>query len=260
MAEGKKGFVLYCDLIYSIEHLTLEEKGMLLEHLLLFVNDKNPPDPENRIVLTAWKPIERQLKRDLKKYTSKKEERSISGQLGNLKRYNLDLYKRVKSEEITLERALKMASDRKSSHSDTKLAVKDTVTVTVKDTDIIDKSITIEDLPIFEQKKEVNTELTEALFLKRWCDARTYYDKKPTNITKLTTYELIDFNQLKKTYGLKDFERAMQGLFQQKTYPKTRLRPSHFLKLENFETYLTCFTTKEVLFKDNKYKKPIERI
>ena len=52
----------------------------------------------------------------------------------------------------------------------------------------------------------------------------------------------------------------MQGMFQQKTYLKTRLRPTHFLKREHFETYLTCFTTNEKLFEDNKYKKPIERI
>ena len=29
MAENKKSFVLYCDLIKSIEHLTFEEKGMI---------------------------------------------------------------------------------------------------------------------------------------------------------------------------------------------------------------------------------------
>ena len=116
-----------------------------------------------------------------------------------------------------------------------------------------------EELVIERPTPKLN-ELTEEVFLKRWCDARTHYDKLPTNIKKLTTYERIDFNELRQDYGLKDFERAMQGLFQQKTFPKTRLRPSHYLKREHFETYLTCFTTKEKLFDDNKYKKPVERI
>ena len=116
------------------------------------------------------------------------------------------------------------------------------------------EQLVIEDLP------QQTNDLTEEVFLKRWCDARTHYDKLPTNIKKLTTYEKIDFNELRQDYGLKDFERAMQGLFQQKTFPKTRLRPSHYLKREHFETYLTCFTTKEKLFPDNKYKKPVERI
>jgi hypothetical protein len=116
-----------------------------------------------------------------------------------------------------------------------------------------EKIIVIEELP------QTNL-LNEELFLKRWCDARTYYDKLPTNIKKLTTFEKIDFNELRQDYNLKEFEQAMQGMFQQKTFPKTRLRPTHFLKREHFETYLTCFTTKEKLFDDNKYKKPIERI
>jgi hypothetical protein len=68
------------------------------------------------------------------------------------------------------------------------------------------------------------------------------------------------FIDLKRDYNLIEFEKAMKGLFQQKTFPKTRLRPTHFLQREHFETYLTCFTTKEKLFDDNKFKKPVERI
>ena len=106
----------------------------------------------------------------------------------------------------------------------------------------------------------IKDELTQEKFLERWKDARLHYDKKPTHISKLNTWELIDFNELKKTYNLRDFERAMQGLFQQKTLSTVRLRPTHFLKMNYFEQYLTCFTTKEKLFDDNKYKKPVERI
>ena len=108
-------------------------------------------------------------------------------------------------------------------------------------------------------QKQIN-KLTEEVFLKRWCEARTHYDNQPTFIKKLTSFERVDFEELRKDYELLDFERAMQGLFQQSTFPKTRLRPSHYLKREHFETYLTCFATKEKLFSDNKYKKPVERI
>jgi len=78
MAENKKSFVLYCDLIKSIEHLTFEEKGILFNHLLEYVNDKNPI-LEDRLVLTAWKPIELQLKRDLIKFEEVKSKRSDAG-------------------------------------------------------------------------------------------------------------------------------------------------------------------------------------
>ena len=78
MAEGKKSFVLYADLLDNIEHLTNEEKGILFNHLLEYVNDKNPI-LEDRLLVTAWKPIEKQLKRDLKKFEEVKTKRSEAG-------------------------------------------------------------------------------------------------------------------------------------------------------------------------------------
>jgi len=78
MAENKKSFVLYSDLIKSIEHLTNEEKGILFNHLLEYVNDKNPILTD-RLILTAWKPIELQLKRDLIKFEQVKIKRSDAG-------------------------------------------------------------------------------------------------------------------------------------------------------------------------------------
>lgn len=78
MAADKKSFILYADLIDNIDHLTNEEKGILFTHLLYYVNDKNPV-LEDRLILTAWKPIERQLKRDLKKFEEIKSKRSDAG-------------------------------------------------------------------------------------------------------------------------------------------------------------------------------------
>jgi hypothetical protein len=78
MAQDKKSFVLYVDLLKNIEHLTNEEKGVLFNHLLEYVNDLNPI-LEDRLLLTAWKPIEAQLKRDLKQYEDVKSKRSLAG-------------------------------------------------------------------------------------------------------------------------------------------------------------------------------------
>ena len=78
MATDKKSFILYADLIKSIEHLTNEEKGILFNHLLEYVNDLNPI-LEDRLILTAWKPIELQLKRDLVKFEEVKVKRSEAG-------------------------------------------------------------------------------------------------------------------------------------------------------------------------------------
>jgi len=81
MAEGKKSFIMYVDIIHNIEHLTYEEKGILFQHLLEYVNDLEPV-LEDRLLLTAWKPIEMQLKRDLKKYETYLDKQIANGKKG----------------------------------------------------------------------------------------------------------------------------------------------------------------------------------
>ena len=139
MAEGKKSFVLYADLIKSIEHLTNEEKGILFNHLLEYVNDLNPILVD-RLILTAWKPVELQLKRDLNKWTVKLDKKSEAGTIGNLKRWHPEVYKQFVSGEITLEESQNIAEHRKVSQPDkvqsqpiAKIAVNDNVTVNVND-------------------------------------------------------------------------------------------------------------------------------
>ncbi len=41
MAEEKKGFILYSDIIHTIEKLTDEQAGKLFKHILKYVNDLN---------------------------------------------------------------------------------------------------------------------------------------------------------------------------------------------------------------------------
>jgi hypothetical protein len=94
---------------------------------------------------------------------------------------------------------------------------------------------------------------SESDFLERWKAARLHYDKLPTNITELKHYETPIFNKIVKKYTSKEIDEAISGLFFQKTYLATRLRPTHFL--ENFEQYLTCWKNKEKLFENKKYKK-----
>ena len=85
MATGKKSFVLYADLYNSVEHLTDEEMGQLFKHILLYVNDKSPV-LKDRLLLTAWKPIERSLKDDLKKWEEIRGKRAKAGAKGGKKR------------------------------------------------------------------------------------------------------------------------------------------------------------------------------
>ena len=241
MAKDKKGFILYADLIKVVSKLPDETAGKLFKIILSYVNDLDVCI-DDLLLEIAFEPIKNQLKRDLIKFEEVKSKRSDAGK---------------RSAEL---RALKKEEQKPTNPTSVESVQQSSTNPTVTDT--VNDTVTVNDIHTMyvETPPQQTNDLTEEVFLKRWCDARTHYDKLPTNIKKLTTYEKIDFNELRQDYGLKDFERAMQGLFQQKTFPKTRLRPSHYLKREHFETYLTCFTTKEKLFDDNKYKKPVERI
>lgn len=67
MAENKKSFLLYCDLIHTIKKMPNDKAGELLKHILSYVNDENPISDDLIINLT-FEPIKQQLKRDLVKY------------------------------------------------------------------------------------------------------------------------------------------------------------------------------------------------
>lgn len=84
MAEGKTSFVLYCDIIHTVEHLTDEQAGKLMKHLLRYVNDQDPV-VEDVIINLAFEPIKRQLKRDLQAWEQSREKRVESGRLGGIK-------------------------------------------------------------------------------------------------------------------------------------------------------------------------------
>ena len=147
MAEDKKGFLLYADLIHTIEKMPNDKAGELFKHILLYVNDKNPI-AEDLIIELTFEPIKQQLKRDLIKFEKSKDEKSLNGRLGNLKRWNIDLYNKFISNELTIEEAEEIALNRKTSLSDktnrtpsqtfANIAVNDNVNVNVINNNIVE--------------------------------------------------------------------------------------------------------------------------
>lgn len=83
MAKDKKGFILYCDIIHTIEKLSDEQAGKLFKHILRYVNDKEPV-AEDVITEIAFEPIKQSLKRDLQKY----ENIRLKNKENALKRWN----------------------------------------------------------------------------------------------------------------------------------------------------------------------------
>lgn len=129
MAENKKSFVLYCDLIHTVKKLPKEKQAELFVHILEYVNDENP-ETDDVLLEIAFEPIKQSLKRDLKKYESKLEKKSIGARIGNLKRWHNEIYLKYHNQEISLDTAEKIAYQSQSSDSDKNIAnIADSVSV-----------------------------------------------------------------------------------------------------------------------------------
>lgn len=192
MAENKKSFVLYADLIKSIEHLTNEEKGILFNHLLLYVNDKNPI-LEDRLILTAWKPIELQLKRDLIKFEEVKAKRSDAG------KRSAEL-RALKNEEQNSTNPTSVESVQQSSTNPT---VNDTVTVNDNDTVTVNETI--------KEKRVVNkfTAPTEL-------EVITYFIENGYNeITAKKAFKYYETGEWKDSSGkqVRNWKQKMQSVW-----------------------------------------------
>ena len=66
MAENKKSFLLYCDLIHTVQKLNDQQAGKLFKHVLEYVNDLNP-QTDDILTEVCFEPIKQNLKRDLRK-------------------------------------------------------------------------------------------------------------------------------------------------------------------------------------------------
>lgn len=222
MAENKKSFVLYCDIIKTVEMLPNETAGELFKHLLSYVNDQDPIT-ENMLVKLAFEPIKQQLKRDLKKWESIREKRSLAGK---------------KSAAARKQKQQVLTSVESVEQKPTNSTVNDTVNVTVN----------------------VNTLYynSERDFLADWKKAREAILKLPTNIQKLNSEESRIFQEVKDKYSIDYFRNAMQGLFVQKNmYVSNQIRPTHFFRDMNYVKYNDCFVNKTQLFEDKKQQQKL---
>lgn len=147
MAKDKKSFILYSDIIHTVEKLTDSDAGQLLKHLLRYVNDQNPTT-ENTLVEIAFEPIKQQLKRDLVKFEDVKVKRSEAGKAGANKRWQM------------------LSNDNKGNQSIAKIAVNDNDNVNVISKDIYRSfahlSITNSDVEKLLEKYSIN-EIDEVL-------------------------------------------------------------------------------------------------
>ena len=79
--ENKKSFVLYCDLLHTVNKLPNDKAGELFKHLLEYVNDLEP-QTEDLLIEVAFEGIKQSLKRDLQKYLNIVDRNKSNGSKG----------------------------------------------------------------------------------------------------------------------------------------------------------------------------------
>lgn len=217
MAEEKKGFILYADLINTFNHLSNEDSGKVFKWILDYVNDKNP-EPLEGLLAAVCEPIKQQLKRDLTKYESKKGVRSESGKIGNLKRYNLDIYNDYVKGKFNLKEALKLAESRKGVKPVARLADNVNVNVTVKD------KVIVKDI---KEIKPLLNDFNKSELLNKWISYRKEIKKPLKESSKIVLakkFESKTEEEIKFIIVL-SIENGWQGLFWDKYKSNTQNGP-----------------------------------
>lgn len=118
MAEGKRSFILYTDLLATVEKLNDNKAGKLFKMILDYVNDKNP-NTDDILLQVAFEPIKQQLKRDLKDWEAERSKKVLAGKMGG-----------IKSGESRRSRSKRSTASKNEANEAVTVTVNDTVTVT----------------------------------------------------------------------------------------------------------------------------------
>ena len=102
MAENKKSFILYADLIHTIKKMPQDKAGLLFLTILEYVNDLNPK-VDDIIVDLCFEPIKQQLKRDLITWDKFKEKQSLNGKKGGRPKITNESQDNPKNPSLLLE-------------------------------------------------------------------------------------------------------------------------------------------------------------
>ena len=197
MAEGKKSFVLYADLLSVVDKMPDDKAGELLKHILRYVNDLNP-ETDDLLVQVAFEPIKNQLKRDLKKWEDLKVKRSEAGKRSAEVRAKKDQQKGTNSTSV-----------KSVEQSSTNSTVNDNVNVTVNvndnvnDKDIKDKPFNFSvSLINYGFKRELVKEWLLVRKNKRLTNTQTAFDKfiKQIEKTKLDKNLILE-KCIEKSWG-----------------------------------------------------------
>jgi len=244
MAENKKGFILYANYISTINQLPDDVAGRLMKHIFAYVNDQNPKTDE-LLVNIVFEPIKNHLKDDLEKYILGKHDKSLSGKIGNLKRWHKDLYDDFAADKLTLQEAETIAQNRKVSHRDDSQSqtvaniavidiVKDKVNVNVNVKDKVNVKETFK-----EEKDNRNVSFSEKLEISPppekidYIKFQKFFNDNKRNLSevkKMTDARKKRISILQKQYGKECLMHAIE-----------KARDSDFLQGVNSKNWTASF-------------------
>tara|TARA_R110001632_G_scaffold66281_2_gene156519 strand:- start:84 stop:677 length:594 start_codon:yes stop_codon:yes gene_type:complete len=193
MATDKKSFILYCDQKGVWDKLDNEQAGKLIKHIISYVNDDNPEEPDF-ITGLAFEPIKQHLKRDLKRWETQQDQRSKAGK---------------KSAEVRKRNATSVNERSISSTDNVNVNVTGNVNVTDKE---------IRELTFREQVAQHTT--YDALMLDEFSDYWTESNLKGKKL-KFELQKTFDIARRLKKWSSNNFNTSKESTMELPTsYPK----------------------------------------
>ena len=159
--ENKKSFILYADIIHTVEKLPDSDAGELFKHLLRYVNDLEP-ETENLLVQLTFEPIKQQLKRDLEKWQGSREKRAEAGRKGGNARA-------AKQKQAMLK---ELEANQANQADNVNVNVSDNVNGNVNDNVINPLKESVEDF--IRWRKEIRKPMTQIAIKNLWLKVKKY--------------------------------------------------------------------------------------
>lgn len=240
----KNGFILYQEYKKNLESLTQSQKGDLLD--AIFAYNENQEVKLEPIVEMAFSFIKNDLDRNNKKWLEKKQERSESGRLGNLKRWNNDLFKQVQNNKISLEEADNIIKGRKKSPSDNSDSLK-------LPSDNSDSLKSLSD----KQHKKIDLQFDEFWELYNFKHNKEQSRKAFRNALKIIKFEELKeavkkYNEVRKEGYIFKPNNWLSGKHWEDELEKNNSEQEEKLdKTEFYKQWLKCYGTSATKHKDN---------
>lgn len=205
MANWKRSFLLYADVVHTVDKLSNEKAGELFKHILSYVNDQDPTTNDPLIEI-AFEPIKQSLKRDLQKYKE------------TCKKNRDNARKRWDKKNAT-------ASDRMPSDANDADSDSDSDSDSDKENN---------------NKERINYRGDYEVIKKRWNNVNKYITDKNNQVAKCTkdTKHLLEaFKKHRKEYDMDSFEQSLKWLV--RVLAKKDKDSSWYWKKRDLHNFLT---------------------